>query len=55
MPIYTYYCKNCKKTFDTIHGMYDILDKCPECGSKRIEKQMPKGVCVVWKCGGNTK
>ena len=27
MPIYTYYCKNCKKTFDAIHGMFETLEQ----------------------------
>lgn len=55
MPIYTYYCKNCKKNVDTIHGMYESIDKCPECKSKRIEKQVSKGACVIFKGTGWTR
>lgn len=55
MPIYTYYCKNCKQTFDTIHGMNESLDKCEKCNSKRIERQVSKGACVIFKGEGWTK
>jgi len=42
MPIYTYLCKKCSQKCDLLVAMnQDIKElKCPECGSKKLEKQL---------------
>lgn len=40
MPIYLYRCRRCGHDFELLRPMNqkDIEQKCPECGSKEIEK-----------------
>ena len=38
MPIYEYRCKGCDQTFEAI-VQGNQKPACPECGSKRLEKQ----------------
>ncbi len=42
MPIYSYVCKKCGKTFDLLEGMtaHKAEKKCPQCGSKNIERTL---------------
>ncbi|MGB9722211.1 MAG: FmdB family zinc ribbon protein [bacterium] len=40
MPIYTYKCINCGKVFDFLFLKSSEEPKCPQCGSKNLEKQV---------------
>ncbi len=42
MPIYSYQCEKCDKTFDLLEGMTaeKVERKCPVCGSKKVKKKM---------------
>lgn len=38
MPLYSYKCERCGECFDVRHGSNDKADKCPVCGSDKVEK-----------------
>jgi len=55
MPIYTYYCKDCKKKFDKIHAMNETIDKCPKCGGMNIKRLITYSPPIIFKGEGWTK
>ncbi len=48
MPKYDYTCGKCKHSFEQSYSTFSELEKteskvkCPECGSKKKERQFPK-------------
>jgi putative FmdB family regulatory protein len=41
MPIYTYRCQDCEKTFERVEHMDEHVDthpKCPECESEKVQQ-----------------
>ncbi|MFK7736858.1 MAG: zinc ribbon domain-containing protein [Pirellulaceae bacterium] len=40
MPIYEYLCKKCESDVEILLRNSDEKPECPECGSKRLEKQL---------------
>lgn len=40
MPIFEYFCKHCSHQFEKIVSSADAVTKCPECSSRKIEKQL---------------
>lgn len=52
MPIYEFNCKACKKPFEIVESLasYDPKKvKCPECGSKRVERRWSTVYAVTSK------
>jgi len=44
MPIYEFICKECQEEFEElVMSPGDPKPKCPECGSKKVEKLMSAG------------
>ena len=41
MPFYEYFCKPCKTTYKTFHGIDDKSGPCPKCQSLDITKVVP--------------
>jgi putative FmdB family regulatory protein len=42
MPLYQFFCLECKKTFDTSLSLVDYEEGdviCPHCGSKNVEQR----------------
>lgn len=49
MPLYEYACKQCRSDFELlIRG--DQTPECPQCGSRRLEKQL--SAAVAHSAGG---
>jgi putative FmdB family regulatory protein len=46
MPIFDYKCKNCGTKYEGIVLKGEKLDKCPKCGSKKAQQQMPTSVKI---------
>lgn len=46
MPMYEYECKDCRQDFDFEHSMDEVVDTCPICGSKRVERLIPANIGV---------
>ena len=40
MPIFEYECDKCKKTFELLVRSNEEVPECPECGCKKISKQV---------------
>ncbi|NLB68316.1 MAG: zinc ribbon domain-containing protein [Lentisphaerae bacterium] len=41
MPVFEYKCQKCEKSFDYLaRTLSDKPDACPECGSKKLVKQL---------------
>ena len=53
MPIYEYMCKSCNHCFEDFRpaAEADTKTKCPECGKKKIERQM-SAFCTGASGGG---
>jgi putative FmdB family regulatory protein len=53
MPTYTYACKKCEHAWDVFHAMSATPKlACPECDSKRVEKQIGTGAGIIFKGSG---
>ena len=52
MPTYDYHCAKCgpMEVFQSMRD--DALTVCPECGSKRFQKQVSGGAGVIFKGDG---
>ncbi len=40
MPIYEYQCRDCETSFEELVLAGQGPEKCPKCGSKRVQRQM---------------
>jgi len=40
MPIFEYICKGCGHSFERIVPRYDSKTDCPQCKSRKVEKQL---------------
>lgn len=38
MPFYEYFCKPCKSSYKTFHGVDDKFGPCPKCESLEVSK-----------------
>ena len=52
MPVYAYFCKNCRKTFERVltvreHDSEQL--RCPACGGKNVEQQVAAFYAVTSK------
>jgi putative FmdB family regulatory protein len=53
MPTYDYVCDACQHQFEAFHSMTaDPLQKCPECGRKKLRRLIGPGAAVVFKGSG---
>jgi len=53
MPTYDYKCAACGHRFEAFQSITaDALDKCPECGRKRLERLIGAGAGVIFKGSG---
>jgi putative FmdB family regulatory protein len=46
MPFYEYFCKPCRETYKTFHGIEEKCTTCPKCESNEVSKVIPK---LSWK------
>lgn len=46
MPMYEYECKQCGQDFDFEHRMDEVVDKCPICGSEKVERLIPMNIGI---------
>ncbi len=47
MPLYSYYCQDCKTDFELLVRSADI-PACPSCGGENLQKQIAR-VCIEIK------
>jgi putative FmdB family regulatory protein len=53
MPTYDYKCAACGHRFEAFQSITAAaLDKCPECGRKRLERLIGAGAGVIFKGSG---
>jgi putative FmdB family regulatory protein len=62
MPMYEFSCKKCGETFEELMSLAEMESakpECPECGSKKTERQMSAfatagdgGAVLGGSCGG---
>ena len=53
MPTYDYECDACGHEFELFQGINEpILQKCPECGKKKLRRLFGTGGAVVFKGSG---
>src|SRR5262245_1869658 len=53
MPTYDYKCAACGHCFEAFQSITaKALDKCPECGRKRLERLIGAGAGVIFKGSG---
>jgi putative FmdB family regulatory protein len=53
MPTYDYVCDACKHSFELFHSIKDEPKKqCPECGKKKLRRQIGPGAAIVFKGSG---
>jgi putative FmdB family regulatory protein len=53
MPTYDYKCAACGHRFEAFQSITAAaLDKCPECGKKRLERLIGAGAAVIFKGSG---
>lgn len=53
MPTYDYECDACQHTFEAFQGINDpFLQKCPECGKKKLRRLFGTGAAIVFKGSG---
>jgi len=38
MPYYSYKCLHCETTFQTFHGMNEVVEQCEACGCEETDK-----------------
>jgi len=52
MPIFRYTCKKCAANFELLLHRWDAEAKCPECGSKELEKALNHFAAVTKSAHG---
>jgi putative FmdB family regulatory protein len=53
MPTYDYVCDSCRHQFEAFHSMKaEPLQKCPECGRKKLRRMIGPGAAIVFKGSG---
>lgn len=53
MPTYDYECQSCGHTFEVFQGINDpVLQKCPECQKKKLQRLFGTGAAIVFKGSG---
>ena len=52
MASYDYRCSSCKKNFELMHGMDEIVTVCPHCGKGPIKKLITGCAGVIFKGSG---
>lgn len=53
MPTYEYRCEACNHTFEEFQSMFEEpLQKCPQCGKKRLRRLIGAGAAVLFKGSG---
>ena len=54
MPLYEYRCQDCKKDSEILVQSLASKPQCPECGSKKLEKQLSVIRSPVIQGGGRS-
>jgi putative FmdB family regulatory protein len=49
MPEYNYKCGECSIAFKKEHGMREVVEECPSCGSVHSLKKMPSNFLLASK------
>ena len=53
MPTYDYICNACQHQFEAFHSIKaEPLQKCPECGRKKLRRMIGPGAAIVFKGSG---
>jgi putative FmdB family regulatory protein len=53
MPTYDYVCEACQHAFEHFQSIKDeALQKCPECGRKKLRRLIGPGAAIVFKGSG---
>ncbi|MFZ1932265.1 MAG: zinc ribbon domain-containing protein [Thermoguttaceae bacterium] len=53
MPTYDYVCDACRHQFEAFHSIKaEPLQKCPECGRKKLRRLIGPGAAIVFKGSG---
>ena len=53
MPTYDYVCDACQHQFEAFHSIKaDPIQKCPECGKKKLRRLIGPGAAIVFKGSG---
>jgi putative FmdB family regulatory protein len=53
MPTYDYVCDACQHQFEAFHSIKaEPLQKCPECGRKKLRRLIGPGAAIVFKGSG---
>ena len=53
MPTYDYECQACGHTFEVFQGINEpVLQKCPECKKKKLQRLFGTGAAIVFKGSG---
>ena len=53
MPTYEYVCLACEAIFERFQSIMDApVQKCPECGRKRVRRQIGAGAALLFKGSG---
>jgi putative FmdB family regulatory protein len=53
MPTYDYVCDACRHEFEAFHSIKaEPLQKCPECGRKKLRRLIGPGAAIVFKGSG---
>jgi putative FmdB family regulatory protein len=53
MPTYEYQCSACDHAFEALQSMTEAkLDKCPQCGKKKLHRLIGTGSGVIFKGTG---
>jgi putative FmdB family regulatory protein len=52
MPVYEYVCRGCSKEFEVVQPISEFDPKkvkCPECGSRKVERRWSRVVAITSK------
>jgi putative FmdB family regulatory protein len=53
MPTYDYVCDACEHQFEAFQSIKeDAMQKCPECGRKKLRRLIGPGAAIVFKGSG---
>jgi putative FmdB family regulatory protein len=53
MPTYDYVCDACQHQFEAFHSIKaEPMQKCPECGRKKLRRLIGPGAAIVFKGSG---